>query len=125
MYGNWALNQAVHFEFDGYQISYTNPLQDSQIYFATNECGANIKGVSDLVLWGQVSHSGPNLAVKVSYYNPLSYSGTFGFRDLRMLFSNNSASSTPQAKWFSNSLWSSGGISGTPCNSRGKYQNAT
>ena len=96
----WASGDDIEILLDSTNVGFENNVEDLTNTASTvNYCGNSSSHDLDLNIFGRVQHSSSSLTLTiVNKRNSPSSSGTFGFREIYLMFSNNTISTT-QEKW--------------------------
>ena len=87
----WKIGDNIDIMFDNINVGFQNTLDDLTSWAATSsKCGNNAVRDLDVKVFGKISHSGPDLTLKIINKRVTGTNlGTFGFRDVYLMMSNN------------------------------------
>ena len=114
LHGTWHQSQSIHFNFGNQTsnetLTFASYVDNLQSYFQPGKCDSGASSANDLVIWGHVPHSGSTLNLTITYSNPTGVAGSFSFRDVRLIFSSVTPSSSyPNPSWFSSVIYQKSG----------------
>jgi len=104
LHGTWNAGQEIKMEYNSETVSLINSFPTLHNQFLADECegtGAIAKGVNDIISWGHIIHTTDTLLLKFTYINPSNEQGSFGFRDVRLMFTTTSPPATSNIWWHS------------------------